>query len=123
MADPTSTVVLRSPGPRKIQVIKVVREVTGLGLKEAKDIVDHVPSELSVPDAQTAELVRAALEGAGAVVELHGPGQAASDTGGHGSGPAADPIDQIRRLDELREKGLITDAEFQAKKTELLGRL
>ena len=56
---------------KKISIIKVVREITGLGLKEAKDIVDGAPGVVkeAVPTAE-AESIKAALEGAGATVEL-----------------------------------------------------
>jgi len=64
-------VVLTSFGEKKIQVIKVVREVTGLGLKEAKELVDNVPKPvkegLSKDDA---DATKAKLEEAGAVVEI-----------------------------------------------------
>lgn len=65
------TVVLTGPGAEKIKVIKVVRELTGLGLKEAKDLVDAAPSNIKegVEKAE-AESVKAALEEAGASVEL-----------------------------------------------------
>lgn len=65
------TVVLTSPGAEKIKVIKVVRELTGLGLKEAKDLVDGAPSNIKegVEKAE-AEAVKAQLEEAGAAVEL-----------------------------------------------------
>ena len=65
------TVVLKEGGPKKIQVIKVVREVTSLGLKEAKDAVDNVPSNIkeSVTKAE-AEEIKKKLEEQGAVVEL-----------------------------------------------------
>ena len=65
------TVVLKDPGGAKIQVIKVLREVTGLGLKEAKDITDKVPANVKegVKKAD-AEEMKAKLEAAGAVVEL-----------------------------------------------------
>jgi large subunit ribosomal protein L7/L12 len=64
-------VVLTGAGDKKIQVIKVVRAATGLGLKEAKDVVDGAPS--TVRDALTkdeAEKLKAELEEAGASVEL-----------------------------------------------------
>lgn len=64
-------VVLESFGDKKIQVIKVVRELTGLGLKEAKDVVDSAPS--TVKEAATkaeAEEMQAKLEAVGAVVVL-----------------------------------------------------
>lgn len=65
------TVVLKDPGAAKIQVIKVLREVTGLGLKEAKDMTDKAPVNVKegVKKADADEL-KAKLEAAGAVVEL-----------------------------------------------------
>jgi large subunit ribosomal protein L7/L12 len=65
------TVVLKEAGAQKIQVIKVVRELTGLGLKEAKDLVDGAPKEVKVGVTKDeANQVKAKLEGAGATVEL-----------------------------------------------------
>ncbi|HYZ04721.1 MAG: 50S ribosomal protein L7/L12 [Actinomycetota bacterium] len=64
-------VVLQGPGEKKIQVIKVVRAATGLGLKEAKALVDEAPNP--VKEAQSredAEALKTQLEEAGAVVEL-----------------------------------------------------
>lgn len=65
------TVVLKDAGAAKIQVIKVLREVTGLGLKEAKDMTDKVPVNIKegVKKADADEL-KSKLEAAGAVVEL-----------------------------------------------------
>jgi large subunit ribosomal protein L7/L12 len=65
------TVVLTGAGDKKIQVIKVVRELTGLGLKEAKDLVDGAPKPVKegVPKAQ-AEEMKQKLEEAGGSVEL-----------------------------------------------------
>ena len=65
------TVVLTGPGAEKIKVIKVVRELTGLGLKEAKDLVDGAPQNIKegVEKAE-AEAVKKQLEDAGASVEL-----------------------------------------------------
>jgi large subunit ribosomal protein L7/L12 len=64
-------VVLTAAGDKKIQVIKAVREVTGLGLKEAKELVDSAPKAVKegVPAAEAEEL-KAKLEEAGASVEL-----------------------------------------------------
>ncbi len=65
------TVVLSSAGDKKIQVIKVVRELTGLGLKEAKDLVDGAPK--TVKDGVSkddAAKFKAALEEQGATVEI-----------------------------------------------------
>jgi large subunit ribosomal protein L7/L12 len=64
-------VVLASVGDKKIQVIKVVRAATGLGLKEAKDLVDAAPGNLKEGVAKDeAEKLKAELEEAGATVEL-----------------------------------------------------
>jgi len=65
------TVVLTGSGDKKIQVIKVVRELTGLGLKEAKDLVDGAPKPVkeNIPKAE-AEAMKAKLEEAGGTVEL-----------------------------------------------------
>jgi large subunit ribosomal protein L7/L12 len=65
------TVVLTGAGDKKIQVIKVVREITGLGLKEAKDLVDGAPKPVKedVPKAQ-AEEMKKKIEDAGGTVEL-----------------------------------------------------
>jgi large subunit ribosomal protein L7/L12 len=64
-------VVLKSAGEKKIQVIKVVRELTGLGLKEAKDLVDAAPKPVKegVPKDQ-AEDMKKKIEEAGGTVEL-----------------------------------------------------
>ena len=65
------TVVLESAGDKKIQVIKVVRQVTGLGLKEAKDLVDGAPSNVKEGATKDeAEKIKADLEEAGASVAL-----------------------------------------------------
>ena len=64
-------VVLTEAGGQKIQVIKVVRAITGLGLKEAKDLVDGAPKPvLEKVSKADAEKAKAALEAAGATVEL-----------------------------------------------------
>jgi large subunit ribosomal protein L7/L12 len=67
----TFDVVLTETGGQKIQVIKVVRAVTGLGLKEAKDLVDGAPNPVKEGLAkEEADQVKAQLEEAGATVEL-----------------------------------------------------
>jgi large subunit ribosomal protein L7/L12 len=64
-------VVLESAGDKKIQVIKVVREITGLGLKEAKDLVDGAPSAVKEAVGKAdAEQIKAKLEEVGAAVAL-----------------------------------------------------
>ena len=64
-------VELAEVGPNKVKVIKVVREATGLGLKEAKDVVDGAPKVLKeAADKATAEDIKAKLEAEGAKVTL-----------------------------------------------------
>jgi large subunit ribosomal protein L7/L12 len=64
-------VVLTAAGGQKIQVIKVVRAITGLGLKEAKDLVDSAPEPVKEGIAQDeADSIKAQLEEAGATVEV-----------------------------------------------------
>jgi large subunit ribosomal protein L7/L12 len=64
-------VILEAAGDKKIQVIKEVRALTSLGLKEAKDLVDGAPKPvLEGANKETAEKAKAALEGAGATVTL-----------------------------------------------------
>jgi large subunit ribosomal protein L7/L12 len=64
-------VVLAGAGDKKIQVIKVVRAITGLGLKEAKDLVDGAPNPVKEGVAQDeADQIKAQLEEAGATVEV-----------------------------------------------------
>src|SRR3954454_14343980 len=65
-------VVLTAAGGQKIQVIKVVRAVTGLGLKEAKDLVDSAPKPVKEGVAQDeADTIKGQLEEAGATVEIN----------------------------------------------------
>src|SRR3989344_9315192 len=65
------TIVLKDAGSAKIQVIKVLREITGLGLKEAKDITDKTPANVKEGVKKTeAEEIKKKLEEAGGVVEL-----------------------------------------------------
>jgi large subunit ribosomal protein L7/L12 len=64
-------VILTSAGASKINVIKIVREITGLGLKEAKDVVDGAPKPIKEKvGKEEAEAVKAKLEAAGAGVEV-----------------------------------------------------
>jgi large subunit ribosomal protein L7/L12 len=65
------TVVLREAGAKKIQVIKVVREITGLGLKEAKDLVDGAPQTVKAGVSKDeAATIRTKLEEQGAAVDV-----------------------------------------------------
>lgn len=64
-------VILTNAGASKINVIKVVREITGLGLKEAKDLVDNAPKPLKEKiSKEDAEKIKGQLEAAGATVEV-----------------------------------------------------
>ncbi len=64
-------VIITGPGDKKIQVIKVVRELTGLGLKEAKELVDGAPNPVKEKiGKEEAESVKAKIEEAGGTVEL-----------------------------------------------------
>ena len=64
-------VVLASAGASKVKVIKVVREITGLGLKEAKAVVDEAPKTVKeAVSKEEAEAIKAKLEAEGAVVEI-----------------------------------------------------
>jgi large subunit ribosomal protein L7/L12 len=154
-----SPVIVRliSAGNKQIQVIKIIREATRLGLRDAKNLTERTPSViLTAARAEDAERLRASLEAVGATVlvesaperdhaqaHAHAPAVAtlppavasseepreltpgsplatatAADT------PAQpDVIDQIKRLGELRDAGLLTDDEFAAKKADLLSRL
>ena len=65
------TVVLKEAGTNKIQVIKAVREITGLGLKEAKDLVDGSPKDVKVDvSKQEAEEIKTKITEAGGTVEI-----------------------------------------------------
>lgn len=64
-------VILKEVGPKKIQVIKAVREIANLGLKESKDLVDGAPATVAKGvSKEEAESIKAKLEAEGAVVEL-----------------------------------------------------
>ena len=73
-AEPTEfNVVITSAGPNKIQVIKSVREVTGLGLKEAKQLVDTVPQPVKEKvSKEEAQKIKENLDKSGATVEIKG---------------------------------------------------
>ena len=64
-------VILKSPGGAKLQIVKLVKELTGLGLKEAKGVVDAVPTSVKEGiSKEEAEAIKTQLEEAGAEVEL-----------------------------------------------------
>ena len=65
------TVVLKAAGPKKLEVVKVVKNITGLGLKEAKDLVDNAPGNIKEKvSKEESENVKAQLVEAGAEIEL-----------------------------------------------------
>jgi len=65
------TVILKAAGPSKLNVVKTVKDITGLGLKEAKDLVDGAPKEVKANiSKEEAELIKAKLVEAGAEVEV-----------------------------------------------------
>ena len=65
------TVVLKHAGPSKLNVVKTVKDITGLGLKEAKDLVDGAPSDVKANiSKEEAEMIKAKLAEAGAEVEV-----------------------------------------------------
>ncbi|MDR3236398.1 MAG: 50S ribosomal protein L7/L12 [Prevotellaceae bacterium] len=64
-------VILKSPGQAKLQIVKVVKDITGLGLKEAKDLVDAAPKAVKEKVSKTeAEQIKSQLEEAGGEVEI-----------------------------------------------------
>ena len=69
-ADASKNVVLTAAGDQKLNVIKVIREITGLGLKEAKDLADNGGTVKENASADEANEIKAKLEEAGATVEL-----------------------------------------------------
>ncbi len=64
------TVILKTIGENKINVIKEVRAITGLGLKEAKDLVEAAPKEVKTTSKDEAAKIKKQLEGAGATVDV-----------------------------------------------------
>jgi hypothetical protein len=116
-------VQLISAGPKKIQVIKVVRELTNWGLREAKEWVDNAPSSAMEVEPALAEGVADALRTAGATVEVSGdaaPAVSASAQASGSAGEAPSVADELEKLASLRDRGILTDEEFTAAKTRLL---
>jgi hypothetical protein len=115
---------LVSAGEHKIQVIKVVREVTGWGLKEAKDWVDHAPSSALDVAPEQADAIATVLRNAGATVELANTGysgSAAAAGSGASPGGGSSMADELAKLSSLHDQGALTEAEFAAAKARLLG--
>jgi hypothetical protein len=114
-------VVLERTGPKKIQVIKAIREATRVGLKEAKDLADAAdtaPTELGRFTEEAAARLHAELLAAGAEASLggeRGPATAGDDP------DAAGTVALLERLAALHERGALTDDEFAEQKRRLLG--
>lgn len=120
-----TTVMLTSAGPKKIQVIKVVREYTGLGLKEAKSIVDAAGTKQAVVGAfggEDAAVIAAALTAAGAVAQLNHPlAGAQAETRTMSLEPeAGGVVGDLERLAALHASGALTDEEFAAAKRRII---
>jgi hypothetical protein len=128
-------VQLLSAGARKIGVIKVVREYTNWGLKEAKAWVDGAPSSALEIASEQADGFVLALRNEGATVDVSGGATAggataAGGTAGGAAGqaagaPSAGSEDslavELEQLAALHDKGVLSDAEFTAAKSRLLG--
>lgn len=108
--------VLEAAGEQQIRIIKVCREATGLGLKEAKDLADRAPSSLGSFSAADAERLRAQIVAAG------GRASVRRATGGSTPEPAAaDTVELLERLVALRDRGALTEEEFAREKQRILG--
>jgi hypothetical protein len=120
---------LVSSGDHKIQVIKAVREVTGWGLKEAKDWVDRAASSAIDVAPEQADAIATALRNAGATVELANTGfsgsvgsaAAAGSGASPGAGSGSSVADELEKLSSLHDHGALTAEEFAAAKARLLG--
>ena len=143
--DPGLAVLLRDAGPQRNKVIKATRAATGRGPREVKAWVESAPAQIRVLTRESGEALVTELGGVGAEVELVrlGADETTADAqppdmrGGEASEaepsqdapapatptPPDDPTDQIRKLGELRDAGLVTQDEFESKKAEMLSRL
>jgi ribosomal protein L7/L12 len=113
-------VILMDAGERKIQVIKEIRGLTWLGLKEAKDLVDNAPAVILEKVAKdAAEKATSVLKRAGAVVTVTGepvpPVEAVTVR------PSA--LDELGKLAELRASGVVSQQEFDEAKARILDTL
>lgn len=128
-------VVLSSVGPKKVPVIKAIRAANQMGVKDAKALVDDVPSQidgltLSGAEALALELQRMGCE---ATAERHefAPTPNPAEDLANNAGPqprreqagSTDAMEQIRELADLRDSGALTEDEFATKKAELLDRI
>jgi hypothetical protein len=124
-----ASLTLVSPGDRKIQVIKILRQATGAGLKETKALVDHPPALFEGIDRTYAEQLKAALDAQGATTRIK-TGVSVTETGVSVTADAAptpdddsaDTVtDQLERLATLHANGSLSDDEFAAAKAKVLG--
>jgi large subunit ribosomal protein L7/L12 len=113
-------VILEAAGDRKIQVIKELRALTSLGLKETKDLVDDAPVVvLEKVTKEFAEKAKVALEGAGAtVIVIAEPVLPVEPVTVH---PSA--MDELGKLAELRASGAVSQEEFELAKAKILDNL
>ena len=95
---------------RKLPVIKIVQERTGLGLPDAVELVNHPPFTLRVPVGQVEDVCEQ-LRAVGAVMHRKPPV------------PPTDEFTDIERLGRLHDQGVLSDGEFAAAKAVLLGRI
>ena len=142
-------VVLVNSGEKMIHVIKAIREMSGLGLKEAKDIAERTPGLLATSiDPEAAEAIRQKLEAVGAVVQIRPTGQSGGDVAQGpldeltqvgalnldehkaamlkiGQRPLSEGDELIRLLKglhDLYKAGALTESEFNAKKWAILSK-
>jgi large subunit ribosomal protein L7/L12 len=123
---------LSDPGNKKIQVIKIVRQATGLPLKDAKWVVDNAPEPVlqDIPDEDAVSLVRA-LVAAGATADMTQSASSAAEIGEEhvpvrDEADEGEPIfrggvaEELEHLAALHGRPLLTDAEFAAAKAKVL---
>jgi hypothetical protein len=116
-----ASLTLVDPGDRKIQVIEILRQATGAGLKETKALVDHPPARFERIERTYAEQLKAALDAQGATTKLERAAGVASDAVPMPGDDSADTVtDQLERLATLHASGSLSDDEFAAAKAMVL---
>jgi large subunit ribosomal protein L7/L12 len=135
-------VILSEAGEQRSRVIEVIQRATGFGPRYSAEMLEQLPQRIKEGlSAADAGRLGADLVQVGATVGLkvhHSGDDTASETSATrnpstteseleraepGVGLRDDPLDQLRKLGELRDAGVLTDEEFEAKKAELLGRI
>jgi ribosomal protein L7/L12 len=123
-------ILLSSVGPKKVPVIKAIRSATGMGYKDAKSLVDNIPSRIEGLSEAQAEALASDLLRSDCKALVEQAGQAPTQTEVHAAREPdanapdqADTLTQIGKLAELRDAGALTEEEFVTKKTELLNRI